>query len=261
MKNNCYLLLLLGLIFPAIMVPASVKERVKAYEERIQAEEKEKEAEKKRAAKKRKVVNASDELLSKAVDADDLGAVEAALQKGANINGYNAEGLTPLMHAPSFEMTNFLLKNKANVNMRSNDEDQMTALMYAGPTVIKLLLEHGADINAKDANGYTALMHAITEDDIESAHLLLEYGADINATDAFGFTALMWAAVGNNTEAVKLLLEKGANAQLTNNLDETALDLANQQEEINVDIVALLSGKRKAKIHAESKIKEANKRR
>jgi ankyrin repeat protein len=47
--------------------------------------------------------------------------------------------------------------------------------------VMKLLLENGADVNARGSDGKTALMHHITT--LERAKLLLERGADANARD------------------------------------------------------------------------------
>jgi ankyrin repeat protein len=72
------------------------------------------------------------------------------------------------------------------------------------------LLEYGADVNAIDSEGKTALMYACYSDySIEIVKLLLERGAYITMTDNKGNTPLMIAQSRDATEIVKLLLEKG----------------------------------------------------
>lgn len=75
--------------------------------------------------------------------------------------------------------------------------------------VIRLLNE-GADINAKDNNGLTALIWASNNGYVEVVKVLLERGAEINVKDNCGWTALMLASVQDHTEVVKLLKAHGA---------------------------------------------------
>ena len=51
--------------------------------------------------------------------------------------------------------------------------------------IVKLLLEHGADINLPDNYGHTALMMASLEGNTEIVRLLLDQGADVNVQDRF----------------------------------------------------------------------------
>jgi ankyrin repeat protein len=71
---------------------------------------------------------------------------------------------------------------------------------------VKLLIEEGVDVNAKDNWGGTALMYAANRDQTETVKLLLKEGADINAQDMFGNTALLQS----KKQTGKLLIEKGA---------------------------------------------------
>lgn len=67
------------------------------------------------------------------------------------------------------------------------------------------------EINTKNDEGKTALMHASKAGNIDTIRLLVEKGADINLPDKNGFTALYYAVEGGNAEAVRFLLENGAN--------------------------------------------------
>jgi len=72
------------------------------------------------------------------------------------------------------------------------------------------LLEAGADINALDEHGQTALMNAAHRGDVELTRLLIQRGAELNHTAKYRLTALMLAVIGNHTEIVRLLVEAGA---------------------------------------------------
>jgi len=73
-------------------------------------------------------------------------------------------------------------------------------------------LAKGADVNAQNEDGDTALMFAAGNGHIEIVQELLAKGADVNAKDRYGKTALMWAdqVFQGNENIVQLLLAKGA---------------------------------------------------
>ena len=103
------------------------------------------------------------------LEAARLGQVEQVrllLDKGANINGVDEQGTTPLMKAIS--SNNFEL--------------------------IAILIAKGADVNAKNRYGNTALMNAAEADNIKALEILLHNGAEINIIDKYGYTALTHAA-------------------------------------------------------------------
>ncbi|OPY76034.1 MAG: Ankyrin repeat protein [Syntrophorhabdus sp. PtaU1.Bin058] len=112
-------------------------------------------------------------------------------------------------------MVKLLLDKGADVNAKWATEG-ITALIFAsqeGHTdVVKLLLDKGADVNAKWATeGMTALMMASWEGHKDVVKLLLDKGADVNAkTITEGMTALMMASWEGHKDVVKLLHDKGA---------------------------------------------------
>ena len=75
---------------------------------------------------------------------------------------------------------------------------------------VQSLLDEGADVNAKDWRGGTALMQAAQSGHIGTVRILLDRGADVNVQDHFGQTALTKAIHGNHVEIVELLKQNGA---------------------------------------------------
>ena len=78
----------------------------------------------------------------------------------------------------------------------------MIASLRGQTEVVKMLLEKGADVNAKNTKGWTALMIASLRGQTEVVKNLLEKGADVNAKDEDGKSALKHAI---NNEIIKLL--------------------------------------------------------
>ena len=97
--------------------------------------------------------------------------IKRAIERGANVNSYDDNGITPLMVASEIgqiDIVKFLIEHGADVN--SYDEDGYTAIMKASDfnsfdkaprgsqlKIIKFLIEHGADVNMTNNHGYTAL--------------------------------------------------------------------------------------------------------
>lgn len=89
-----------------------------------------------------------------------------------------------------------------------------TAILTDVETV-KLLLECGADIEAKDSYGATPLLQKVRcGGPTEVARLLLEWGADIEAKNSNGNTPLLAALIKKKVNMAKLLLEWGADSKV-----------------------------------------------
>ena len=120
--------------------------------------------------------------LMEAVEAGDIGKVKQLLTAGVDVNAEVGGGfgfMTPLIKAV----------------MRNPD-----------PEMITLLLDNGADLEAKRAyGGYTALMQAVLNDRPQIAELLLERGADQRTQNFEGLTALDIAVARNNDPLERIL--------------------------------------------------------
>ena len=126
-----------------------------------------------------------------------------------------------------------------------------TALMSAARSyrseVVRFLLEHGADVNARTHDGLTALHTAagetpsLPERQAECVRLLLEAGANPDAASASGETPLMAAAWFGCTPSVQVLVDRGAYAGTLDAQGRTAKDLANARG--HQDVVRILDAR------------------
>ncbi|MGW1989492.1 ankyrin repeat domain-containing protein [Embleya sp. NPDC001921] len=75
--------------------------------------------------------------------------------------------------------------------------------------LVRLLLDHGAAVNARSTSGWTALMRTCNAGSLDCARLLLDAGADTGIRNDEGYTAL-GRVPGNRVELLRLLREHGA---------------------------------------------------
>jgi ankyrin repeat protein len=134
----------------------------------------------------------------------------------------------------------------------------MAAVTENHPDAVRLLIAHGADVNAKTAvietppptvgnlqgvgraqnrekpvpeGGMTALLYAAREGDLEIARMLVTAGAAVDQSDADATSALLVATINGNVDVAKFLLEKGANPNAADSFGRaplwSAVDLRN----------------------------------
>lgn len=113
----------------------------------------------------------------------------------------------------------------APLSVLANQEQDLIGAAYQGQLhVVKRLIDGGVNIEARDENGYTALLWAAYNGNAALLNYLVASGAYIDAVSNDGYTALMLASSLGRTGTVKLLLSKGANRDLVSHDGYTAMD-------------------------------------
>jgi ankyrin repeat protein len=154
--------------------------------------------------------------LFQAIRNGDIPFVKAHLTN-AEIEVRDGRGATPLMHAAAFgniETLRILLDAGADPNARN--DFNATALLWAArnPEKARLLIERGADVGVQSKQGRTPLMVASMRlGGSATVALLLAKGADVKTTDLRGGTALSMATKAGDVDTMRLLLAKGADAK------------------------------------------------
>ena len=172
---------------------------------------------------------ATDTRLADAAMRGDKEAVRSLLKQKVDVNAAHGDGATALHWAAyndDVELVKMLLDAGANVKAATR-EGAITPLFMActngDAPMIEALLKAGADAKSVKSNGTTALMTAAASGSAEAVKVLIEHGADINAKEAvYGQTALMFAAALNRDSVIKVLMEHGAEANVATTVRKLA---------------------------------------
>jgi ankyrin repeat protein len=113
-----------------------------------------------------------------------------------------------------------MIKQRGGINLDELNEELINNAVIGDLAKVKSLIRMGADINAKDENGNTALMMSSLEGHLEIVKFLVSKGADVNETDNNGSTPLIETS---SLEVVKFLVSKGADVNARNESGYTAL--------------------------------------
>ncbi|MCH7979727.1 MAG: ankyrin repeat domain-containing protein, partial [Acidobacteria bacterium] len=201
--------------------------------------------------------------------------VKKLLEAGADPNAAQPTGETALMrcaHTGSLEAMKLLIEHGADVNAAETWQGQ-TALMWAAaekhPEIVRTLLEHGADVHArsnviplpepflietpgplgfnhpttvhfpKTKGGFTPLLFAAQQGDVDSARILLEAGAEVNEATAENGSVLVVATASGHEELAVFLLEQGADPNATDGFGISAMHYA-----LHEGLLTLMGAKR-----------------
>jgi ankyrin repeat protein len=158
--------------------------------------------------------------LHAAVETGDVAKVTLLLARGADVNAALTQaGFTPLHYAAFIDhadVARTLLKGGAKPDARipafGNTTAVIEAALAGNAKVLEVLIAAGADVDAKDDEGRTALMYAVWRDPgyADAAELLLRAGADVKSRMPDGTTALALAEQSTNARFATLLRAAGA---------------------------------------------------
>ena len=154
--------------------------------------------------------------LMRAAEVGDIAEVRALIDK-SDVNAADSSGMTALHYGVrDLAKVQVLLEHGANPNAKTRQGQ--TPLLIAASTagslqIIRALAAKGADPKAAGPGGRNGLTLAAGADDMAMVQYFLDQGLDVNSsyrTDKEGYTALMAASAQLNTPMVRLLLQKGA---------------------------------------------------
>lgn len=179
----------------------------------------------------------------KVIEGGNCGAVQSMLIRGFESNLTDERGWTPLMVSAfngSEPVAELLIQYGADVQARDNmGYCPIHWAAYNGcSNVIKLLLDHRADCNTQSQSGWTPLMQAAARGHLLAAGQLIACGADVNLGSFDGWTPLHKAASNGHFAIVKLLLTKHAAPDVRHEDGSTPLSLARKNH--HDQIAALL---------------------
>jgi ankyrin repeat protein len=133
------------------------------------------------------------------------------------INAVAPDGFQPLGLAAFFghlELAEYLVQAGAAVDLPSYNPLKVMPLHSAAAgsrvEIARLLIAHGAPVNARQAEGFAPLHSAAQNGSLEILQALLDAGAEVNVRDAEGKTPLAFAQAEEHSEAVALLRAHGA---------------------------------------------------
>jgi ankyrin repeat protein len=172
--------------------------------------------------------------------------VRMLLSMGADLESRDSQSRTPLAHA-------VLNKHESIVKLLLEKGASVDALKAIGTTtdlnsglenavregkenVIRLLLIMGADVEERGSYNMTPLLYAAFHGKSTIVKILVEAGADMNARDDTGWTVLHCAATNDDAELVQFLLENGARDLLDVSKDDgyTPLHIAALNNNLSV---------------------------
>lgn len=160
-----------------------------------------------------------------AIREDYAGEVDSLLNDAAAVSERDEYGNTPLMAAAWMADAGVMQRLlKAGADANASNKAGATALLYAATFADKaqLLIEAGANVKAGSKLGNTPLIMAARKaGNSLTVKRLIERGADVNVANVYGSTALMAAAAAGDMDSLRLLLDAGAdiNARPNMNVD------------------------------------------
>ncbi|KAL7622712.1 hypothetical protein AAE478_006390 [Parahypoxylon ruwenzoriense] len=167
--------------------------------------------------------------------------VTALVIAGADLKALDENGRTPLIRAAINEMPSSLisLMLEFGASVNAKDRQRNTSIHHAATKapsdemanidIIQVLLVHGADQSLRNKRGRTPLHEAISFERFDRAQELLDYGANLEMADNNGWTPLFGAVAQGSAALAKLVCDRGAVVDKKDKNGQSALRYAISQ--------------------------------
>lgn len=178
-----------------------------------------------------------------AASRNDLEIVKLLSKDVKDINATNNNGQTALMLAYSKnnpDVVEFLLEKGGDISLKDASGNSMAYYLLESfdakkpndfKTKVKILQKGGVQLNTVQAEGNTLYHLAAKANNLNLLKRLANFNIDVNATNDEGMTALHQAAMkANDSEMMKYLISIGADKKVETDFEETAYDLASENE-------------------------------
>ncbi|KAF5554735.1 hypothetical protein FNAPI_6331 [Fusarium napiforme] len=169
--------------------------------------------------------------------------VQLLLDRGVDLNRPTSDGWLPLLH--TVKGGNLLLlqrllerlPNPADANRRDVKDGKSAlhcAFIYRQHSAIRLLIDHGANVNDKGSDGLTPLIRAVCDKNEELVWLLIKKGAHVDQQDGKGRLPLHYAIKFKSKSIAWLLVSNKANVNIKNDNVPSVLELALHKGEYSI---------------------------
>jgi ankyrin repeat protein len=182
----------------------------------------------------------------------ETAVIKSFISSVKNINAVNAKGMTALsftIENGSPEMVEFLLANGAKTNIIDTKGNNLAYYLIQSvrkdgkdgfDEKLSLLKNSGFDITIPQKDGNTLYHLAVAKNDLNLFKKITDFGIEINTKNKEGMTALHKAALTAKDDTIlKYLVAQGAKKDIKTEFDETAYDLANENESLTKDKLSL----------------------
>lgn len=179
-------------------------------------------------------------LLFDAVNGNSKESLLFLLEFGLNVNSVDKNGQTPLMIASSngtcdSTMVRLLIEQGADINILDKNVESALfsaafSLGFSNLNAVKILIKNGCKTNIENKYGQTVLTKAAAAYNAEDVvNIFIDIGLNVNHEDIYGKTPLFYAIESDNVESFDLLLENNAHINIVDKNGVSPLMKARQK--------------------------------